>query len=302
MAIAITDTGVTAADTLIPEVWSAATRDTLLPNLVMGNIVDRSFEEQLSGMIGDKIHVGGVGGSGDSISGFDPTDGATSTTLAAGATLNAIEMAFQTDIVIDIGTHAYKLYDLEHELDLFTQFDLLERGAARATFAVAQKVDADGTTLIDDFSNSVGTLAVGLSDENILRSVQYLNDANAQEDGRFMLVSAAQQLEFLKIEKYVNQLYSTSASTATPEAGTFRGRFGNLYGVEMYMSTATEGTNAAGHDNGMWQREALALVMVDNMRTADDYEISTDSHRFAVHAIYGWKEIRDTSGVWNKGK
>ncbi len=301
MATGITDTASTGADALIAEVWSSATRDSLLPNLVMGNIVDRSFEEQLSGLIGDTIHVHGVGDTGDTVSGFNVADGSNETVLTAGATLTADVLRFMTEVDIAIDTHAYKFFDLEHELDLFTQMDLLERGAERATFTVAFKIDDDGAGLIDDFTQNVGTLGVGLSDNNVLRGVQYLNDANAQEEGRFALVSAAQQLEFLKIEKYVNQLYSTSQSTQQPENGTFRGRFGNLYGVDFYMSTNTEGTNAAGHDNGMWQREALALVVVDNMRSADDYEISTDSHRFAVHSIYGWKEIRDTSGVWAKG-
>ena len=42
--------------------------------------------------------------------------------------------------------------------------------------------------------------------------------------------------------------------------------------------------------------------MIDNQRIATDYEITTDSFRHAVHSIYGLIEVRDTSGVFAKGK
>jgi len=62
-----------------------------------------------------------------------------------------------------------------------------------------------------------------------------------------------------------------------------------------------EGTNAAGHDNGIWQKEALASLIVEEMRTAEHYEITTDTTRYAAHAIYGFIEIRDDHGVYMNG-
>jgi hypothetical protein len=264
----------------------------------MPNLVDRSFEAELSGRRGDTIHIDGAGGTtADTIAGFDVTS---NITVAAGGTLTSEVMAFLTQVDISIDTHAYKFWDLEHELDLLSEFPLLQRGAERTAYVVAQKVDDDGAGLIDNFSQSVGTLIINLTDANILRGVQYLNDADAPEDRRFALMSAAQQIGMLETEKYVNRLYGTTLMK--PEGGNFKGFFGSLYGVDYYMSTNTEGTNAAGHDNGMWFVEAIALVMVDEQRVATDYEITTDSHRHAVHSIYGWLEVRDTSAVWLKGK
>ena len=298
MATGITDTDSSNADALIPEEWSQATRDSLLANLVMANIVDREFEEQARGRPFDTIHVDGVGGTTDDTrSGFDAT---ANITLGVGGTLTSEVITFLTQVDIAIDTHSYKFWDLEFELDLMTQMPLMQRGAERTSYVVAQAVDDVGAGLIDNFSQSVGTANIDLTDPNTLRSVQYLNDANAQEHERFAFYSAAQQIGLLQIEVYRNSLYSQAF--AGPKEGKFRGFFGSQYGTDFYMSTNAEGSNSTGHDNGMWQKEALALVMIDNNRIATDYEITTDSFRHAVHSIYGWKEIRDTSGVWQKGK
>lgn len=299
MATGITDTDSTGADALIPELWSAQTRDSLLANLVMWNLIDRSFETEMAGRAYDTIHIDGVGGTTDDTrSGFDV---ANNITLGVGGTLTAEVITFLTQVDLAIDTHAYKFWDLEFELDLMTQMPLMERGAERTSYVVAQKADDDAVGLIDNFSQTVGTLATGLTDPDILRSVQHLNDANAQEESRFALFSAAEQINLLQIEQYRNSLYD-QVFTGPDEQGKFRGFFGSKYGVDFYMSTNTEGTNAAGHDNGMWQREAIAGAMIDNQRVATDYEITTDSFRHAVHSIYGLIEVRDTSGVFMKGK
>jgi hypothetical protein len=40
---------------------------------------------------------------------------------------------------------------------------------------------------------------------------------------------------------------------------------------------------------------------VEEMRTAEHYEITTDTTRYAAHAIYGFIEIRDDHGVYMNG-
>ena len=298
MATGITDTGSTGADALIPEVWSANTRDSLLANLVGWNLIDRTFEEEMAGRAYDTIHIDGVGGTtADTRSGLDVT---ANITLGVGGTLTAEVITFLTQIDLAIDTHAYKFWDLEFELDLMTQMPLMERGADRTSYVVAQKADDDCLALIDNLSQTVGTLATSLTDPDILRAIQYLNDANAQEEKRVGLFSAAEQISLLQIDVYRNSLYDQAFTAAAD--GKFRGFFGSKYGIDFYMSTNTEGTNAAGHDNGIWQEQAIAGAMIDHNRIATDYEITTDSFRHAVHSIYGLIEVRDTSGVFAKGK
>lgn len=298
MATGVTNTGSTGGTDLIPALWAEETRDSLLPNLLMPNLMDRSFEAQLKAQRGDRVHIHGAGGTAvDTISGFDAT---ANITLSAGGTLTSEVITFLTRVSLVIDTHAYKYADLEVEFDQLSNFPLMQRINERTAFVVRQKVDDDCAGLIDNFSQTVGTLAVGLTDANILRAVQYLNDANAQDADRFFLMSAAEQLNLLQIDRYVSKLYQEPLKG--PQAGKFRGYCGQLYGVDCYMSTNVEGTNAAGHDCGLWQKQALLMAMVDDQRNASDYEISTDSMRVAIHSLYGIIEGRDTSGIWVKAK
>ena len=135
MATGITDTASTGADGLIPEVWSAQTRDSLLANLVGWNLIDRSFEQEMAGRAYDTIRIDGVGGTTDDTrAGFDVSS---NITLGAGGTLTAEVITFLTQVSLAINTHAYKFWDLEFELDLMTQMPLMERGAERTAYVVA---------------------------------------------------------------------------------------------------------------------------------------------------------------------
>ena len=116
----------------------------------------------MAGRAYDTIHIDGVGGTtADTRAGFDVTS---NITLGVGGTLTAEVITFLTQIDLAIDTHAYKFWDLEFELDLMTQMPLMERGADRTAYVVAQKADNDCVTLIDNFSQTVGTLAAALTD------------------------------------------------------------------------------------------------------------------------------------------
>ena len=299
MATGITDTDSTGMDATIPEVWALQTRDSFLPKLVMANLVDRSFEAELDGKPADTIRVDGMGGTtADTISGFDA---ASNITVAAGGTLTSEVVTLNTQVSISIDTHAYKFWDLEYELDLFTQFPLLQRMAERSTFAVAQKIDDDGAGLIDNFSQTVGTLAVPLPDSDIRRAKQYLDDADVPEGRRRGLTSPAQVSEWLDIEKYNNSLYKTAAVTEDPVRGTYRGHIGSLYGIDWYVSNNVEGTNAAGHDNVLLQKEAFALVVQMKPTIHSQYDINYLVDKVVMEQLYGSAVMRNDHAVWIKG-
>ncbi len=52
-----------------------------------------------------------------------------------------------------------------------------------------------------------------------------------------------------------------------------RGTFGEIYGLTTWFSTNIEGTNAAGHDNAIYQRDSMAM----GMRMTPKITVSTTS-------------------------
>ena len=197
-------------------------------------------------------------------------------------------------------THVYQAFELEYEADLFSNIGLMEKLTKASGYAVAHRIDDDAAALVDNFSQTVGSVTVGLTESDVKRGVQYLNDAFAPEDGRVFVFSPAEQMNLFGIERFINAQYSASIGNVNVDS-KYKGYVTNILGLDWYMSLNVEGTNAAGHDNGMWQKEACATLVVEESRPVSHYEISTDTTRYAVHAIYGFVEVRDDHGVWMKG-
>lgn len=285
-------TTTTTADSAIPELWSAITADAREENLIVFNMFDRRYEEEAKGKPYDTIHVQGVNNF---------STGALSSAPGAVTSLTYEAMAFATQINISIDTHAYHAYDVQSDAELLTNINLMEKAASKSSYAIALKMDDDAAGMIDDFGTSpVGSLASPLDLDDVNTAMLNLNKAIVPTSDRFFLMSPDQHAHFLSVERLLNSLYSGSVGNVNTKNQT-RGYFFSGYGAEWYWSGNTEGTSAAGHDNGMFQREAVAVAVVDNMRTHLFYDIDTDSTKHAIHVVYGLKEIRDNHGVWMKG-
>ena len=289
--MAITDTDTTNLSSSVPQMYSHMTADYREANFLYVNLFDRKYEADLSE--GDRVFIHGVDR-------FAAETATQANTLGVAGSLTFDEANLIARISLIADTHIYQAFDLEYEADLFSNIGLMEKLTKASGYAVAHRIDDDAAGLIDNFSQTVGTLAVGFTESDIKRGVQYLNDAFAPEDSRVFVFSPAEQMNLFSVERYINRQYNDSIGNLSKN-GKYPGFQATIYGLDWYMSQNVEGTNAAGHDNGIWQKEALASLIVEEMRTAEHYEITTDTTRYAAHAIYGFIEIRDDHGVYMNG-
>ena len=302
--MAITDTATTNLANTVPQMYSHMTADYREANFVFVNLFDRKYESDLSE--GDRVFIHGVNSFQDTQDtttlAANPSSGSLG---AAGAgdssgVLSFDEASLRSRISLIADTHVYQAFELEYEADLFSNIGLMEKLTKASGYAVAHRIDDDAAALVDNFSQTVGSVTVGLTESDVKRGVQYLNDAFAPEDGRVFVFSPAEQMNLFGIERFINAQYSASIGNVNVDS-KYKGYVTNILGLDWYMSLNVEGTNAAGHDNGMWQKEACATLVVEESRPVSHYEISTDTTRYAVHAIYGFVEVRDDHGVWMKG-
>ena len=290
--MATTDTDTTNLSSSVPQMYSHMTADYREANFLYVNLFDRKYEADLSE--GDRVFIHGVDR-------FQAETASQANSLGtAGGSLTFDEANLMARISLVADTHIYQAFDLEYEADLFSNIGLMEKLTKASGYAVAHRIDDDAAGLIDNFSQTVGTLAVGFTESDIKRGVQYLNDAFAPEDGRVFVFSPAEQMNLFGIERFVNAQYSASIGNVNVDS-KYKGYVTNILGMDWYMSLNVEGTNAAGHDNGMWQKDACATLIVEESRPVSHYEIGTDTTRYAVHAIYGFVEVRDDHGVFMKG-
>lgn len=274
----------TSQDYFIPEVWSKETLRARENKLVFAKLVDRRFEKDAK--VGDTIHVNDVP--------------ALAARTKSENTALEYETVSHTQADISITSHTYAAVAVEDITKVQTNMDQLSMFAGKMGYALALDVDDALAGLPDDFDNYVGTLAVELSDDDVLRARQYLNDADAPMENRAIVISPAQETGLLKLDRFVHNDYSRlhgndgGSSLADAYVSSF-------YRMPIYVSVNVEGTNAAGHDNTMFQKEAIALVMQQDVKSYSQFDIDYLADKVVQTQIYGYKEMRDDHGVWMKG-
>lgn len=276
----------TTADIFLEETWSKTAIVARNQSTVHAELVNRVYENDAK--IGDLVHI--------------PARSHL-TVQSKSRTANAatiFETVTETNTDITIGTWEYQGVAIETATEKQVNRDLLEFYAPEQGYALGLSVDDVLAGLVDDFTQIVGTLAVELTYEDLLRADQYENDANAPLDGRVITVSPAQRAGFLKMDQFIHNDYS-KLNEGISKAGknAYLGTWMGTYGV--YMSTNVEGTNSAGHDNGMFQKDALALVMQMKATTHKQFDINYLTTKVVVEHLFGTGELRDDHGVWMKG-
>ena len=275
---------VTTADVFLPEVWSQEAIVARESRVVFAKLVNRVFERNLR--FGDTIHVPSV-----------------SNLSARTKTANtAINYETQTEINTDISitTHQYAAMAVEDITKVQSNRDLMATYAGKIGYALDLAVDDVIAGLVDDFSQTIGALATALTYALLLEARQNLDDADAPMEDRVIVVSPAEEAGMMQLDHFINRDY-TEALGAGKDGGSDRGWIGKWLGMPIYKSTNVEGDNTNGHDNAMFQKEALALVMQIKPKMESQRDIDYLVDKVAAQQLYGTQEMRDNHGVYMKG-
>lgn len=202
----------------------------------------------------------------------------------------------ETAVTLTINQHLYSAFELEEFEKSLSIVDQAMWYTKAAAYVVDLGVDDVLAGFVDNFSQVVGTLMVDLTDDDVRRADQYLNDANAPSDGRYFAMAPATKNSMLGIDRYASSDFNRGGG-----ANIVRGEFGEIYNMRTWQSTNVEGTNAAGHDNGIYQRDAIALAMRMSPRTRRFDDIQNLSEQVAISVIFGAVETRDDHGVFARG-
>lgn len=202
----------------------------------------------------------------------------------------------ETAITLTINQYFYQAFELEEFEANMTVVDLMNEYAKAAAYAVNLKIDLTLGTLVSGWSTVFGTLTVDLTDDDVRAGDQALNDANAPADGRFFGISPKTKNSMLSIDRYASSDFNRGGGV-----NIIKGTFGEIYNLQSFVSTNIKGSNSAGHDNGIWQRDAIALAMRMKPKTRTFDDILNQSTQHSVASIWGVVETRDDHGVYMKG-
>lgn len=166
--------------------------------------------------------------------------------------------------------------------------------------ALINKMDADGCSILDNFSSVVGTSGADLTVANILTAIYTLEEANEGQG----LVSV---LDPLQIHNLRTEIVASSAPIWSGgegplggflKGGVASGSFkGSLFGIPFY-ATSNVVDDATDKLGAMFAPQRALLwawkwyPMAESVR-APEYPGDT----LSVHACYGFVEVHDAAGV-----
>lgn len=295
MALGTAQMTITTGDVFIPEVWSKETQRATQSTLVLANLVKR-FDSDVADA-GDILHV-------PKVSNLTANAKAANTQV----TLNA---PTEGEFTMSINRHFEASYLVEDRLKAQAKYQIMEEYSPKAGYAIAQKIDTDLAGLYAGLSQTVGNSTTKITDANILRAIQYLDDADAPQSERYFVVKPAGLSHIRLLDKFtrydalgisptpiVSGGISNASGGVTKLIGT-NGFVGTVYNLAVYMSTnLTEesGTSDTVH-NLVFHKEAFALGIQRQSRMQFQYKQEYLGTLATTDALWGFAEYRDAFGV-----
>jgi len=188
-------------------------------------------------------------------------------------------------------------YSLANQVDssllaLGRQFN---NGTTALTYATAF-IGLNGTTLY----NSGAPNAADLTDAAIRRTIQRLDDADTPMDRRYFVIAPSQRNVLMGLDRYTIFNSVGESGRGNPIRN---GLIGDLYGVEVFVSSKAETATGSARANLMFQEDALVLAEQLKVRTQTQYKQEYLADLLTADTLYGVQILRkgDVAGVASGG-
>jgi N4-gp56 family major capsid protein len=296
----------TSAATFIPEIWSDEVIAAYQSNLVLANLVKKM---SMTGKKGDTIHVP------------KPTRG--SANAKAENTAVTIQNAVESEIQISINKHFEYSRLIEDITEAQALASLRQFYTGDAGYALAKQVDNDLFTLgkslgdgdgsdwthstVYNFSGASGIEAYAVdsvassdvfNDAGFRAAIQVLDDADVPMDNRCFVVPPSLRNAIMGVDRYMS-------SDFVDGRGVRNGQIGNLYGVDVFVSSncpiiETAAQNSAGGDVKaamLLHKDAMVLAEQQGVRSQTQYKQEFLGTLYTADTLYGTQVMRPEAGV-----
>jgi len=299
-------TGLTEADKFIPELWSDEIVAAYKKNLMMANLVNKM---SMVGKKGDTLHIP------------KPTRG--SAAVKAENTAVTIQANTESEVVVTIDKHYEYSRMIEDIVGVQALDSMRKFYTDDAGYALAKQVDDDlftlGKSLGDgdgsdwthsnvysmDATSGLSTYAVDtvttsdvFTDASFRDLIKLMDDQDVPMDGRFLVIPPSARRDILGITRYNSSDFVDGRSTNT-------GLIGNLYGIDVYVSSNCPVVEAAGDNSAssvdtmgaiFGHRDTFVLAEQMGVRSQTQYKQEYLADLFTADTLYGTQVLRPESG------
>lgn len=287
----------------IPELWSDEIRAAYEKKLVMAGLVKKL---SMTGKKGDTVHIPA------------PTRGEAHAKASKTAVTVQANTETEVQVLVDKHFEYSKLIEDITETQALTSM----RGfyTEDAGYALARKVDKHllelGKAIGDQTNNWVGsnsyftdatnglslytvdtvTTADVTTDASFRGLIKLMDDADVPFDERYFIVPPSLRSTMMGIDRYVS-------SDFVDGRGVQNGKIGNIYGIDIYVSThactvETASENTAGGEvkaATLFHKESFILAEQQNIRSQTQYKQEWLGTLFTADNIFGVKTYRPDS-------
>ncbi len=292
------------AGTFIPEIWSDEIIAAYQKNLKMAPLVKRI---SMTGKKGDVIHIP------------KPTRGAASAKDAADTVV--LQQTSNTELQIAIDRHFEYSRLIEDITEVQALNSLRQFYTEDAGYALALKVDTDlmnvatgfgdgtldlapdaaadwvhsnsfsfgATSGLDTFSATSTTSGDDFTDSGFRAAIQKMDDADVPMDGRCIIVPPSVRNTIMGEDRFSSSDFVTGQPVNT-------GLIGNLYGVDVYVSSncPTLATNVRGCI--FMHKDAIVMAEQMAVRSQTQYKQEYLSTLYTADTLYGVQAYRPEAG------
>ena len=292
----------TAAATFIPEIWSDEVIAAYQKNLKMSPLVKKM---SMTGKKGDLIHVP------------KPIRGAASAKVADTAV--NIQANVEQELTIAVDRHFEYSRFIEDIVEVQALTSLRQFYTEDAGYQLAVQVDTDlmncatgfgdGTRVVTpssaadwtnsnsyEFVNGAGLALFGTStagafnDEGFRTAIKILDDADVPMDNRCLVIPPAARKDIMGIDRYVS-------SDFVGGRGVSSGLIGNLYGVDIYVSSNAPVLTTGVRGCIFFHKDAIVHAEQMSVRSQTQYKQEYLSTLYTADTLYGIETYRPEAGL-----
>lgn len=275
--MAVNTQGITPANVFLPEIWVAGVSDAVQANVVLSELVDRSFEDSLR--FGRIAHIKDASNPAVRMKSEDVS-----------ATWSNIT---ETDQDITINRQAYCAMLFEDIAEVQSDVDLQEMYTGKMGYSITAFIEGDATSglasLPNSFSQLVGILGNDPGDDDIIEAVEFLDNADVPEDGRFFYVAPPTHSALLKLDKFTRQEY---VGQGNAEKAVLRAKVGMVYNAPVYKSSLANNNPSAANQSYSWfcHKRGVALIVQRKPTVHSQYIILETGWGVLTDVIYQFAE------------
>ena len=288
------------ADVFVPEIWSDEVIASYQKNLKMAPLVKKIG---MTGKKGDRIHVP------------KPVRGdATVKTAEAQVTLIANT---EQEMTIDIDRHFEYSRLIEDIVEVQALNSLRQFYTEDAGYALARQVDSDLHAAATGFGNGgavvfapasadyqhnacfqnnagaaaafTGTVGDDFNDAFFREMIQKMDDNDVPMEGRCLVIPPSVRNQIMGETRYVSSDFVNGTPVQT-------GLIGNLYGVDVYVSSNCAEIASGIRAGLFFQKDAIVLAEQQGVRSQTQYKQEYLSTLYTADTLYGVEVYRPEAG------